>query len=158
MLLTLSPAGVLAGGWLSDFLFRRGHNDAPLRVGLIAAVALIPLTIAAHLSDSYTMVVALYCPWVFFASLPIGTAPAALQLITPNRMRAQTSAFYMLSLNLLTATIGPLGIGLANDHLFQDESAIGWSIIMVSCLSLPIGAALVLWARRSFEALNTAND
>jgi len=158
MLLTLSPAGVLAGGWLSDFLFRRGYHDAPLRVGLIAAAALVPLTIAAHLSDSYVAVIGLYCPWIFFASLPVGTAPAALQLITPNRMRAQTSAFYMLSLNLLTATIGPLGIGLANDYLFQDESAIGWSIIMVSCLSLPIGAALVLWARRSFGELNSAND
>ena len=158
MLLTLSPAGVLAGGWLSDFLLRRGYKDAPLRVGLIAAAALIPLTMAAHLNDSYATVVGFYCPWIFFASLPIGTAPAALQLITPNPMRAQTSAFYMLSLNLLTAAIGPLGIGLANDYLFQAESAIGQSIVLVSCISLPIGAAFVLWARRTFAALNEPDE
>ena len=157
MLLVCSPLGVIAGGWLSDFFYRRGHRDAPIRVGLIAAAGMLPLTIAAHLGSSLPWVLTLYCPWIFFASMPVGTAPAALQLISPNRMRAQVSAFYMLAMNLLTATITPFGIGLANDLLFTDADGIGLSIVMVASIPVPI-AALVLWqARRSFSELSDSD-
>ena len=90
--------------------------------------------------------------------MPVGTAPAALQLITPNRMRAQVSAFFMLALNLLTATIAPFGIGLANDYLFTDADGIGLSIVMVATIPVPI-AALLLWqARRSFSELSDSDE
>lgn len=154
MLLVCSPLGVLAGGWLCDYLYRRGHGDAPIRVGLVAAAGVLPLTIAAHLSTDLPWVMVLYCPWIFFASMPVGTAPASLQLITPNRMRAQVSAFFMLAMNLLTATIAPFGIGLANDYVFTDVDGIGLSIVMVATIPVPI-AALLLWqARRGFNELS----
>ncbi len=157
MLLVCSPLGVVAGGWLSDYFYRKGHRDAPIRVGIIAAAGMLPLTMAAHLSSSLPWVLTLYCPWIFFASMPVGTAPAALQLITPNRMRAQISAFFMLAMNLLTATITPFGIGLANDLIFTDADGIGLSIVMVASIPVPI-AALMLWqARRSFSELSDSD-
>ena len=137
----------MVGGWLSDWLYRRGHKDAPLLVGILAAATLLPTAVLAHMSNNPVWVITLYCPLIFVASLPIGTAPLALQLVTPNEMRALVSSGYMFFLNMITAIIGPLGIGLANDLLFKDEGAVGWSIATMCVWTMPL-ACLLLWLTR----------
>ena len=145
ILVVLSPLGVYAGGWLSDDLQRRGYPDAALRVGLIAAAGLWPLSaVATTLADS-GLVILLFCPLVFFASLSMAMAPAALQVVTPNQMRGQLSAVWMLVLNLVTAGAGPSAVGVITDYVFGDPLAVGQSIALVNCLCVPL-AALALWA------------
>ena len=152
MLATLSAGGVMLGGWLSDWLFRKGHSDAPLLVGLAAAATILPCGAFAHIVTDPRQVILLYCPLVFFASLPIGTAPLALQLVTPNEMRALVSSGYMLFLNMITSIIGPFGIGLANDLVFKSEGAVGYSIAFAMGVTMPL-AFLLLWITRpSFRA------
>jgi hypothetical protein len=72
-------------------------------------------------------------------------APAALQVVTPNQMRGQVSAVWMLVLNLVTAGVGPSAVGVITDYVFGDPLAVGKSIALVNCLSVPL-AALALWA------------
>ena len=72
-------------------------------------------------------------------------ALAALQVVAPNQMRAQISATWMLVLNLVTAGVGPTAVGAITDYLFGDPLAVGTSMALVNCISVPI-AALALWA------------
>ncbi|MSR08453.1 MAG: MFS transporter [Gammaproteobacteria bacterium] len=145
ILVILSPLGVYAGGWLADALQRRGYRDAPLRVALIAAAALWPLSALATTATDPGLVLLLFCPFVFFASLSMAMAPAALQLVAPNQMRAQISATWMLVLNLVTAGVGPTAVGAITDFYFGDPLAVGQSMALVNCISVPL-AALALWA------------
>jgi MFS family permease len=145
ILVLLSPLGVYAGGWLADWLQRRGHRDATLRVALIAAAGLWPLSAVATTVTDPGLVVLLFCPFVFFASLSMAMAPAALQVVAPNQMRAQISATWMLVLNLVTAGVGPTAVGAITDYYFGDPLAVGQSMALVNCISVPI-AALALWA------------
>jgi hypothetical protein len=145
ILVTLSPLGVYAGGWFADFLQRRGYHDAPLRVALVAAAGLWPLSAVATTMTDPTLVLALFGPFVFFASLSMAMAPAALQLVAPNQMRAQISATWMLALNLVTAGVGPTAVGVITDLVFGDPLAVGKSMALVNCISVPI-AAVALWA------------
>lgn len=145
MLLVLSPLGVYTGGWLADFLQRRGYRDATLRVALIAASGLLPLSAVSALVTDRDLVIALFGPLIFFASLSMALAPAALQVVTPNQMRGQVSAVWMLVLNLVTAGVGPSAVGAITDYVFGDPLAVGKSIALVNCLSVPL-AALALWA------------
>jgi MFS family permease len=145
ILVVLSPLGVYAGGWLADFFQRRGHRDATLRVALGAAAGLWPLSAISTTVSAPGLVVALFCPFVFFASLSMALAPAALQVVAPNQMRAQISATWMLVLNLVTAGVGPTAVGALTDHLFGDPLAVGKSMALVNCISVPL-AALALWA------------
>ena len=145
MLLILSPLGVYTGGWLADYLQRRGFKDATLRVALFAAAGLLPLSaVSAAVTDRDT-VIALFGPLIFFASLSMALAPAALQVVTPNQMRGQVSAVWMLVLNLVTAGAGPSAVGVITDYVFGDPLAVGKSIALVNCLAVPL-AALTLWA------------
>ncbi len=145
ILAILSPLGVYTGGWLADFLQRRGHRDATLRVALLAAVGLLPLSAVPAFVTDRDLAVALFGPLIFFASLSMALAPAALQVVTPNQMRGQVSAVWMLVMNLVTASVGPSAVGAITDHVFGDPLAVGKSIALVNCLSVPL-AALALWA------------
>jgi hypothetical protein len=152
ILVVLSPLGVYAGGWLADMFQQRGYRDGTLRVGLLAAVLLVPLCALATTISTPAVVVALFCPLVFVASLSMAVAPAALQVITPNQMRAQISATWMLVLNLVTAGLGPTAVGLITDAVFGDPLAVGSSMALVNCICVPLGA-LALWsALRPFRA------
>jgi MFS family permease len=145
ILITLSPLGVYAGGWLADWLQKRGHRDGTLRVGLGAAAGLFPLAVLTTTVSSPQAAVLLMGPFVFFASLSMAVAPAAQQVVAPNQMRAQISATWMLVLNLVTAGIGPTAVGLITDLVFADPMAVGYSMALVNGVSVPLGA-LALWA------------
>jgi MFS family permease len=145
ILLIFSPAGVYTGGWLSDYLRRKGYIDAPMRVGLISALSLIPLSFVTASFGGESVTLAGLCVLVFVAALSPGVAPAALPLVTPNQLRAQVAAVYMLFLNLLTGFFGPTIIGVITDYVFGDESAVGYSILLANVVASPI-AALLIWS------------
>ncbi len=152
ILIVLSPAGVYAGGWLADLLQQRGYRDAAFRVGMLGAVLLLPFAYLATTVSDARLATWLFCPLVFFASLPLAMPPAALQVVVPNQMRAQVSAAWMLVLNIVTAGIGPTAVPFVSDRLFGDAQGIGSAMALVNCLSVPL-AGLVLWlGLRHFRA------
>ncbi len=153
ILLVLSPLGVYLGGWLADLLQQRGRRDATLRVALLSSALLLPTLLAATLNTDPARAVLLFAPFVFCASLTMAVAPAALQVVTPNALRAQVSAMWMLVLNLVTALFGAWVVGHVTDAVFADPQAVGRSMALVNGISVPLGA-LALWlARRPFQAL-----
>jgi len=144
LLLVLSPASVYCGGWLIDRLQRRGLTDAPFRVGIGAGIALVPLSLAATTGSSAAVTLVLFCPLVFCACLSQAAAPALIQTMAPNQMRAQISAVWMLIMNLVSTIAGPTLAGFVTVYLFADDMAVGRSIAIVNVVSAPL-AALMLW-------------
>jgi len=145
IVLIFSPIGVISGGWLADTLFKRGKSDAALRVAVAAAVFMVPFSILATNISDPTLALAVMAPFAFGASISMGLAPTALQLVTPNRLRGQISAAWMLFLNIITAGLGPTAVGWINDAVFGDPLAVGQSIALVNTVSVIIGG-LILWA------------
>jgi MFS family permease len=145
IVLIFSPIGVIGGGWLADTLFKRGISDAALRVAVAAAVFMVPLSILATNISDPVLALAVMAPFAFGASISMGLAPTALQLVTPNRLRGQISAAWMLFLNIITAGLGPTAVGWINDTVFGDPMAVGQSIALVNTVSVVVGG-LILWA------------
>ncbi|MFW2405756.1 MAG: spinster family MFS transporter [Gammaproteobacteria bacterium] len=145
ILLILSPAGVFFGGWMVDLLQRRGYTDATFRVGIGAALILLPLSWFSTTTADPDVAIWLFGPFVFAASISMAAAPATLQMVTPNEMRAQISATWMLVLNIVTAGIGPTAVGFISSYVFVDDMALGTAIALVNCLCVPI-AAIALWS------------
>jgi MFS family permease len=134
----------VAGGVLADRLRQRGHKDAELRVGAWSALALWPLAIATFQASDPTWMFALLAPTLFFSSFPFGAASAALQLVTPNRLRARTSAVYLLVINLTGIGFGATAASLVSDYVLRDDTRIGDGVTAVAAVALPF-AALLLW-------------
>jgi hypothetical protein len=145
ILIILSPAGVYFGGWLVDVLQKRGYTDATFRVGIGAALLLIPLSFLSTTMADDRLTTFLFCPFVFCASMSIAAAPATLQLVVPNQMRAQISATWMLVLNIVTAGAGPTAVGFISEFILGDEMKVGAAMALVNCISVPL-ATLALWS------------
>ncbi|HEY9318786.1 MULTISPECIES: spinster family MFS transporter [Achromobacter] len=138
VVLVANTAGVFCGGWLMDWLGRRGYGDAPLRAGVIGALGMALPAVAFTQVDSLWLSVGLLLPAMFFASFPMPTSTAAMQILPPNQIRAQVSALFLLISNLIGLGLGTTAVALLTDRLFKQPAAVGQS------LSLLIGGATVL--------------
>ena len=152
ILLVFGTSGVVSAGWIADALRRRGYADANLRVIVIGALCATPFGIAAPLVDNVWLALALMAPFTFLWSLPHGIAPAALQPITPNRMRAQVSALYLLSVNLIGLGIGPTFVALMTDYLYKDPALVGHSLATVAAISAPMSAVILYTGLKYYRA------
>jgi hypothetical protein len=138
VVLVANTAGVFCGGWLMDWLARRGYSDAPLRAGVIGAVGMAVPAVAFTQVDGLWLSVGLLLPAMFFASFPMPTSTAAMQILPPNQLRAQISALFLLISNLIGLGAGTTAVALLTDRLFKLPAAVGHS------MSLLIGVATLL--------------
>jgi len=135
--------GTLASGALVDRLFAGGRTDAHMRVYAIIAAGMSLCGVAAfQVSD----------PWLFLAlATPIAsamtlaaTAGAALQIVSPNEMRGQIGALFLLVMNGIGMGLGPTLVGALTDFAFRDEARLGLSITLLFAVLGP-ASAVALW-------------
>ena len=149
--------GALSGGALCTRLIGRKNPNAHIDVALYAGVCLLPLGATATLVPNAYASLGLLAAVNFFLSTWGGTAAAGLQAITPNQMRAQISAIYLFCGNIVGLGLGPVLVGALTEHLFDDPSAIKYSLALVGGLSVPLMLCLLWFGRRPFrESLQQA--
>ena len=141
---TVGVVGVVVGGRVADGMLVRGRTDAKLRVGIIAAVANLVCGIAYTLAPTAALSVAALVPYNFFASFAFGAAVAAVQEITPNRMRAQLGALFVSAMTLIGLGFGPTVVGVLTDRVFGDDAALRYSLLIVTVVGLAGAAALLI--------------
>ncbi len=147
--------GAALGGALADRLEQRGDAHAKLRVLYWCTIGLfLPAIIAPFMPTMYGSAAVLALTF-FFGTACTGPAGAFVQANTPESMRAQFGAIYLLALTLVGATLGPLLTALFTDYVFRDEASLGYSLAAVSF----IGNLLALWLiRRAFKIGMTAGQ
>jgi len=144
------PVGLLLGGYLADRWYRQGHKDAHMRALLVAPLGyLIPSLIFPLLSDTTLTW------WVLgvsnaFINLASGVAYAGLQLITPNQMRGQAAAGFIVSTNLIGYGAGPLVLGMMTDYVFMDPMKLNYALVLLAAITTPAAIILLQWGRKAF--------
>ena len=145
--------GVLCGPVLGRKLAAMGYRDYPLRIGLIAAVALLPATVVAGTVQST------FLTWVFVAlssflvTLPLALFAAGLQSATPNEMRGIVAGLYVLSVNLIGMGLAPMAVALITDFVFADPQAVGKSIAMVAVLATPLSVVFFVLGMNDYRRI-----
>lgn len=144
VMLLANTTGVLFGGWLTDLLAKRGHQDAAMRTGVIGALGMaVPAVMFAQV-DQLWLSVTLLVPAMFFASFPMPASTAAMQILAPNQVRAQVSAMFLLISNLLGLGLGTTLVALLTDRYFGSPAAVGSSMSLVICAASAL-TVLLLW-------------
>ena len=143
-------SGVLLGGQLADVLRARGRLDATVLVGLLSVTCAAPCGALAFQMAGTRLFVMLFAIMLFGASMAFGAAAAGIQALTPNRMRAQASAIYLFTLNMLAVGLGPFLAAAITDYGFHDDSRVGDSVSIVICVAAPLAGCLLMLARKPF--------
>ena len=150
-LLTFGSLGPYAGGWLAERLVRRGHRDAELRASVIGACVMVTFGILTPLAPNVPSAVIMLAILTFLLSFPQGLAPTILQLVAPNRMRAQVSAIKILFAVLLGYTLGPTLVALITDYVFGYDEALRYSLAIVTAVLTPVGIGLLAFGMKPYR-------
>jgi MFS family permease len=145
--------GSLTGGWLTDWTTRRGRPDGPIAVAALSFCIVTLFSIIAPLMPTATLAFVCFVPVFVLMPITFSTVPAALQMITPNRLRARVSAFYLTVINLVGLAIGPVVVGFMTDHLFGTPTGVRYSIALISAFTGPPMVVFMLLALKPYRRL-----
>ncbi|MFZ9129152.1 MAG: hypothetical protein ACO20O_08715, partial [Pseudomonadales bacterium] len=71
---------------------------------------------------------------------PPGLIIATLQTISPNELRGQMVAFYLIAVNFLSYSFAPSLPAILSDFVFQSELALGRSISTLAVINYTIAS------------------
>ena len=144
ILLIANTIGVFCGGWLNDWLMKKGRSDGPMLAGTIGAIGMLVPAVMFTQVSSLTLSLGLLVVAMFFASFPMPTSTAAMQTLSPNQMRAQISAVFLLISNLIALGIGTTLVALLTDQVFGSPKMVGMSMSAVNLIATLLAIGL-LW-------------
>ena len=160
MYLLAGSIGTLFGAWLANTLVQKGYADASVRVvWLVSALWIIPAGIAP-LMPSLALAQLLAVPCVFLLNAYFGVSIAALQLITPNQMRAQVSAVLLFMGNVFGLVVGPMIIGFLSDHAFSssDNLSLAYALSSTGFIFCTLAAILSGFSLKPYRLLASDYD
>ena len=162
LMILAGTAGLLVAGFGADRWFARGRLDAYPRTILISMICMIPSAGMLGIVTSDILGIVFMSIAVFLSAVQGGIAGGTLQLMSPNRMRGQIMAVYLLVGNLIGLGLGPTVVAATTDYVFGYDAAVGKSIALCAVVICPIGAA-ILWrglgpVRRQIEERQSLDD
>jgi len=137
------PAGLALGGWLAERYWKRGVHDGNVRVVVVSTLISAPCGIAGPLMP--TPWAAVVCLLLAQMTAIMAAAPenAAIQTVTPNRLRGQMTFLFLFIMNVVGMGLGPTFIGALSQYVFG-ESHIRQALAAGAVL-LSIPAAYIFW-------------
>lgn len=147
--LVFSLAGLPLGAFLAERLQHK-HDDAPIRAVLISWCLALPFSIASPLMPTAWLSILVAGIGSMFAMGSAISQNTAVQIITPNRMRAQVTAMYLFMFTVLGGFGAPL-LTLVSGAL-GGEMFLGPAMAIVVGVMMPIAIFVLASALKPFAA------
>ncbi len=144
--------GAFVGGRLAD---RFGVRDARwyMRLPAIQSLLCVPFVSGFVLMPTPEGSLLSFIPFYALGAMYLGPMFAVIQGLVPLRMRTLASAILLFVVNMVGLGLGPLAIGVLNDHVFpaHGAEAIRYSMLVMGVAGG--GAALLFWlSSRTLES------
>jgi MFS family permease len=149
--IVINTIGILTAGRICDYLTRRGVTNAPIWVCFGTAIAVVATSALPAFMPTPTLGLAFMCLAGFPFHGYVAMGPMAVNQVTPNQMRAQVSAVYLFTVNLIGMGIGPALVPFISDHILHDPMQIRWALLSVVVGAGTLAAVLLWFARRPFD-------
>jgi MFS family permease len=149
--LTLGTAGLILSGLAANAMLKI-KISAPFNKLMIATMgcAIPPAALLVAVRDPHWTLCCLAL-MVFLLSAPIGLVQAALQAITPNEMRAQVIAIYLLTVTIIGLAAGPSLVAAVTDFHFRNDAAVGSSIAVVATTASIISLVILAFGISAYK-------
>ncbi|WP_186453807.1 spinster family MFS transporter [Denitratisoma sp. DHT3] len=140
--LIVGTLGTYSGARFAEKLQHK-YPDIHIRFVMISALVMVVPSVLGPLMPSAPLALAMLIPTIFLKCSYYGSTGSAMQLVTPNQMRAQVSALQIFFGNIIGLAVGASSIAALNDFVFHDDNAIHFSLALVAGTSC-VGGALLL--------------
>ena len=137
------PLGLLLGNLLAEHYWKKGRSDANIRVVVISSLVSVPLGVIFPLMPNVWMAVG--CSLLAAMTSIMAAAPenAAIQSVTPNRLRGQITFLFLFVMNVIGMGLGPIIVGALSQYVFG-EAEIRFAIAL-SGLLMGVPALVIFW-------------
>ncbi len=146
--LVFGIGGGLFAGWLADRLVARGRPDGHYLVSVGYCIAFAVTGAIGSSSTSPWVCFPLVAISLAFSNTIIGIVAAALQILTPVRMRGLISSLFLAVAAFIGFAFGPSAVGFITSHIFHDDSMIGYSLAIVAAIFPTLGAVCFWYGRK----------
>lgn len=158
VVLVTGTGGAVAGGWFASWLAGTGRRDANLIAGLLGALVIGPAWIALAFAPSVGWALAVLGIVNFASAFPFGGGYASIQDLTPNRMRAQMAAAFLICVNLVGVGLGPTVVGAITDFALGDAALVRYSLAIAAAIFAPAAAAALYSGLRPYRDAKLATE
>jgi len=156
--LIAAPIGTMTGGLLADHLARRGDKAAYMRVVLWASFGVLPGAVLFPLMPTGALSLFFLGVSLFFGAMGAGPGNAAVQIISPGRMRGTIVALYFALFNVMGYGLGPLVVARITEVGFGDPNMLPMAICITAAALGPLGILFSWMAIRPYVAAADALD
>jgi len=128
--------GALAGGRLADYM---GRRDARwyMRLPALQCLLAVPFVVGFTILEEPSLALVSFIPFYTLTAMYVGPMFAMVQGLVELRMRATAAAIMLFITNMVGLGLGPLVVGLLNDHVFgavYGVAGIRYSLLTVGLL------------------------
>lgn len=152
IMFVLGTGGVYCGGWVADRLTAAGRQDAIMRAAFIGMACGLPFLIVTPLIEDPLLATVGLGGAIFFMAFPQGLPSSALQIVTPNPLRAQMTAIYFFIGNLIANGFGPVIPALLTDYVFKDPAMLRYALAIVAAVVLPLSLIVLYFGFGAYRA------
>ncbi|MEI9852350.1 MAG: MFS transporter [Sphingomonas sp.] len=126
--------GVALGGWMAERYYRQGRKDGNVRVVVASTMVSVPFGIAFPLMPSPWLALGCYAIATMTSIMAAAPENAAIQSVTPNRLRGQATFLFLFVMNVIGMGLGPLAVGAFSQYLFG-EADIRYALALMGLLA-----------------------
>lgn len=150
--------GNLGGGYFADYLSIKRGKDSKIVVVTLGAFACMWFSLFYPLMPNEHLSLALIIPAVLLKSVPYGVIGAAIQVMTPARMRGQMTALYYLVISLIGMAIGPTAVAFLTEQVFENLYMVGFSIAITGAVAQMLAFIFYFLALKPYQLAIAAID
>jgi len=143
-------AGLWGSGVAVRKLAQAGVSAPHIKIMIVATILSVPpaaLLMAVH--DPYWTLACLSLITLLMCT-PIGLAQGAIAAITPNELRAQLIAVYLLVTAFLGMGAGPNGVAAITDFVYKNDAAVGSSIAFLATGACVVSIIILIIAIKPY--------
>ncbi|MCW3837550.1 MFS transporter [Sphingomonas canadensis] len=121
-ILVSMPLGLILGNWLAERFQKQGLADANMRVVVISTLFSVPFGILFPLMPSPWLAVAFSLVAAMTSIMAAAPENAAIQSVTPNRLRGQMTFLFLFIMNVIGMGLGPIVVGALSQYVFGEAN------------------------------------
>ena len=138
LIVVSSTFGKLGSGLIVDWMFRGKIADAHLRYLMIASVVAGSGMLVALSTGSHVIYAGGFALYLLFGVPVLGYGAALTQLIVPDHLRAQAGAWFLMTVNLLSAGVGPMSVGFLSESIGDGENSLRLALLLLVAICIPV--------------------